>query len=322
MNALWLPLAALAYAIFAVTGVVDKLVVTNKLKNPLVMSFWVCLFGVPSALILLVGLLPFPWAEAFRFTMPSLDGLALITAAGMTLQLALLLSYMALWRGEATRVVPTIGAATPVFALIFAYLVLGERLPPLSYAALALLLGGAVVISIRPGQTVGWAFWLALGSGAAAAFETVLIKVVYGFNHFISSFALLGLGNIVFGVVLVLLVPAVRLEVFHALHPRHVAKKRQVKRLVGTGGFLVFANNIIGSAGVIVLNLALALGSVSLVNALKGLQYVGVFLIALVLSRLYPRLLREELTGHTMRRKLLAIGMIGAGICVLVVASK
>jgi drug/metabolite transporter (DMT)-like permease len=254
--------------------------------------------------------------------MPSPDGLALIAAAGITLQLALLLSFMALWRGEASRVVPTIGAATPVFAAIFAFLVLGERLPPLTYVALALLLTGAVVISARPGQMIGLAFWLAVASGAAGAFETVLIKIVYGYNHFISSFALLGMGNIIFCAVLLAFVPAVRREATHILHPKPASKSRQVKRIIGSGGFIIFINNLIGSAGVVVLNLALALGSVSLVNALKGLQYVGVFVIALVLGRLYPRLLREELSVQSVRQKLLAIGMIGLGIGLLVVAQQ
>jgi drug/metabolite transporter (DMT)-like permease len=322
MTIWWLPLAALAYAIFAVNNVVDKLVVTNKLKNPLAVSFWVALFGIPSALILLVGLLPFPWAAAFRFSLPSPSALMLITAAGITLQLALLLSYMALWHGEATRVVPVIGAATPAFALIFAYLVLGERLPAASLAAFALLLAGAVLIAWQRGRAVGWWFWLALASGAAAAFETVLIKIVYNSNHFISSFALLGLGNVVYCAVLLILVPAARRQLSAALHfKRSRSTRKNVRRLASAGGIWVFGNNLLGSLGVIIFNLSLKLGPVSLINALKGLQYAGVFAIALILSRTRPKLLRDELTTGTMRQKLAAIALIGLGVGLLVVST-
>jgi len=317
----WLPLAALAYGIFAVTGVVDKLVVTNKLKNPLVMSFWVALFGLPSALILLIGLWPAPWAEAFRFQLPSSAGLALITAAGLLLQLTLLLSYMALSHGEATRVVPTIGAATPAFALVFAFLVLGERLPAASYLAFAFLFVGVVIISIRPGRAVGWWFWLSLASAAAGALQSVVIKLVYGFNHFISSLALLGLGNLLYLMVLIALAPAVRREIVAALHPKPGRKPQRAKRLLNAGAFWIFVNNIIGSVGVIVLNLAFKLGPVSLVNALKGLQYVGVFIIAVLLARTYPKLLREELSAQSVRQKLLAIGAIAIGVGLLVVTT-
>jgi uncharacterized membrane protein len=319
----WLPLAAVAYGIFAINGVVDKLVVTNKLKNPLVVSFWVSLFGVPSALILILGVLPFPWAANFRFMMPPADALMLITAAGITLQLALLLSYMALWHGEATRVVPVIGAATPACALIFAYLILGERLPVASFLAFGFLLAGAVLIAWRPGRTLGMWFWLALASGAASAFEAVLIKLVYGYNQFISSLALLGLGNIIICCVLVLGVPAVRRELSRALHPHSTRKAaKKMARLVNAGGFWVFANNLLGSLGVIILNLSLKLGPVSLVNALKGLQYIGVLIIALMLRDWRPRLLNEELGTGTMRQKLTAIALIGLGVGLLVVSAQ
>jgi hypothetical protein len=40
MTLWWLLLAIIAYSIFSLTGVVDKLVVSNKLKNPLTVSFW------------------------------------------------------------------------------------------------------------------------------------------------------------------------------------------------------------------------------------------------------------------------------------------
>lgn len=319
MNPLWLPLAVAAYAVFSINGVVDKFLVSSKLKNPLIVSFWVGLFGIPSALILLIGLVPAPWASAFKFVMPSPDGLLLIAAAGLTLQLSLMLGYMALFRGEATRVTPTIGAATPVFALIFAYLILGERMPPASYAAFGLLLAGAVIVSFKRGGRPNLAFALAVASGAAAAFETVLIKLVYSYNNFISSFALLGLGNIVFCAILLAFVPAVRQELAHALHPKPAKGAKRVKRIVRSGGFLVFVNNLLGSAGVVVLNLALKLGPVSLVNALKGLQYVGIFLIALLLARPFPKLLKEELTAQTVRQKLLGIVVIGFGLGLLVV---
>jgi uncharacterized membrane protein len=320
MTLWWLLLAIIAYSIFSLTGVVDKLVVSNKLKNPLTVSFWVSLYGIPSALILLVGLWPATWAEPFRFHAPSLDGITLITAAGMLLQLSLMLGYMALWRGEASRVVPTVGASTTIFSLVFAYLILGERLPFISYGAFALLLAGALIISVRRGHWGGWWFWLALAAGAAAALQAVVIKVVYGFNHFISSIALLGLGNIIVCLILLALVPAVRHEALAAIHPKPARRRgTQIKRLAGAGAVWLFINNLIGSAGVIILNLALKLGPVSLVNAMKGLQYVGIFVIALLLGRTHPKLLKEELTGQTIGQKLLSIILIGLGVGLLVV---
>jgi drug/metabolite transporter (DMT)-like permease len=316
MNAaLWFPLAVLAYSMFAVTGVIDKIVVSNKIKNPLVVSFWVSLFGIPSATILLVGLLPLPFVPAFRFEMPPIEALALITVAGLLLQLALMTNYVALSRGEATRVVAAIGAGTPVFALIFAYAILGERLGLLSYAAFGLLLAGAIVMFARPGRWLGWPLFLALLSAALGALQSVVLKLIYQDNHFISSFALLGLGNVVYCAALVVLVPGVRKNLARALPKR--GKKPAAKRVASSGGFWILFNSGFGSLGVIVLNLALKLGPVSLVNALRGLQYVGLFLIALLLSHVFPKLLKEEMSAQTIYQKLLAIGLIGAGLALL-----
>jgi uncharacterized membrane protein len=319
MNAaLWLPLTVLAYGMFAVTGVVDKVVVTNKIKHPLVVSFWVSLFGVPTAAILLVGLLPVPFAKNFQFVMPPLAALALITVAGILLQLGLMVTYTALWRGEATRVVAAIGAATPVFALVFAYVILGERLGSLSYVAFGLLLVGAIVMLARPGRWVSWQLGLAVLSAAIGALQSVVVKLVYQDNDFISSFALLGLGNVVYCLALLVLVPGVRRNLARALPAK--GRKPAARRVASSGGFWILFNSVFGGVGVIVLNLALKLGPASLVNALRGLQYVGLFLIALLLSRVYPKLLREEMSAQTMQQKLLAIGIIGLGLALVTVA--
>jgi len=318
VNGAWLPLAVLAYAMFAVTGVIDKVVVTKKITNPLVMSFWVSFFGIWSAVILVVGLLPLPLAQAFKFHAPSLGALGLITLAGITLQLALLASYTALKWGEATRVVSAIGAATPVFALVFAFAILGEKLAPLSLLAFGLLLVGAVAMLVRRGIGSLLPFWLALGSAGFSALETVIVKLVYAHNDFISSFALLGMGNVVFCAVLILISSAVRHDLWG--HKKKSSKK-PAKRPSRSGQMLVLFNTVFGGLGVIILNLALKLGPVSLVNAMKGLQYVGIFLIALLLSRTYPKLLKEEMTAQSMKQKVAGILIIGAGLALLTVAA-
>lgn len=319
MNAAWLPLTVLAYTMFAVTGVIDKVVVTKKITNPLVMSFWVSFFGVWSAVILVVGMLPLPFAQAFKFHAPSLGALGLITVAGITLQLALLCSYSALKWGEATRVVSAIGAATPVFALVFAFAILGEKLAPLSLLAFGLLLVGAVAMLARRGLGSRLPFWLALGSAGFSALESVLVKAVYAHNDFISSFALLGMGNVVYCTTLVLISPAVRHDLWG--HKKQSPKKAPAKRPLRSGQVLVLFNTVFGGLGVIILNLALKSGPASLVNAMRGLQYVGIFLIALLLSSAYPRLLKEEMTSQTMRQKVAGILIIGAGLALLTVAA-
>ena len=67
----------------------------------------------------------------------------------------------------------------------------------------------------------------------------------------------------------------------------------------------------------LLVNYAISLGRVALVNALQGLQYVFLLLIVALLSLNRPQLLKEELGGHVLVRKLLAIALIGGGLALI-----
>jgi drug/metabolite transporter (DMT)-like permease len=314
-SGLWLPLAIGAYAIFSVNGIIDKIVVSKKIKNPVVVSFWVSIAGTGSALILLGGLLPAPLNEPFKFHMPGAQGLGLILAGSISLQLGLLLQYTALRKGEATRVVSAIGAAVPIFTLVFAYVFLRERMSPASYAAFGVLLAGAVTMLFRRGHWLASAFLVAISSAGFMAASAVVAKMVYLHNHFISSLALFGLGNIIYALMLLVISPKVRSSFKSTVAP---TRRRSLKSVEHSGGALIVVNSILGGVGAFGLSLAINLGSVTLVNALRGIQYAGIFVIALALSTFEPKMLKEELSGQTMRQKLIAIGIIAAGLGLLV----
>ena len=103
---------------------------------------------------------------------------------------------------------------------------------------------------------------------------------------------------------------------------KKTVRKVPAKRKSRSGQYLVLFNTVFGGLGVIVLNLALKEGPASLVNAMKGLQYVGIFLIALMLSSVYPKLLKEEMTAQSMRQKVAGIAVIAAGLVLLTVAAR
>ncbi len=99
-------------------------------------------------------------------------------------------------------------------------------------------------------------------------------------------------------------------------HQSHKTKASQRKSKRTPIGW-IFANSAIGSIGVLALNLAVKLGPASLVNALRGVQYAAIFVIALIFAKTFPQLLQEELTHQTIRQKLLGIVIIGGGIALL-----
>lgn len=306
----WLLLTIFAYLAFAITGVVDKIIIGHKLKSPLVVSFWVGLLGTFAVSLLLVGWLPVQQFQGFRFTLPDLGITLLLLISGVLLQLALLCSYTALARDEATRVVSVIGAVNPIVALILSYLTLGEALLPIHLLAFVLLLAGGISISLHRHQVIGPSFGLAALAGALFAQQTIFAKFAYARHDFISSFVLVALGGALYALFLALIRPEVKTEIRRLFKPMAGRPKpNPVRWIVG--------NAIIGGVGVLALNLALKLGPASLVNAARGVQYAGVFAIALALAPHSPKLLHEELSAQTVQQKLLAIGLIAAGIVIL-----
>jgi drug/metabolite transporter (DMT)-like permease len=317
MISLWLPLALFAYISIAGSSIIDKIIVGHKIKDPLVISFYVAIIGAFSVSILAVGLLPYKFANEFRFSLPNPSYLLIILSSGAFLQLGLLCSYAALKRDEATRVVYAIGAASPVFTLIFASLILHEKLKNIYYFAFALLLIGAVVISVRRHKAIGTSFGLAILSAFFLALQTVLAKLVYAHHSFISSFVLLSIGGVLYALLLLILFPRIRAEAKNMLPYRTNGAKKSKRKTKRTPIGWIFANSAIGSIGVLALNLAVKLGPASLVNALRGVQYAAIFIIALIFAKTFPQLLQEELSHQTIQQKLLGIAIIGGGIALL-----
>jgi drug/metabolite transporter (DMT)-like permease len=69
---------------------------------------------------------------------------------------------------------------SPVWAVLLARIMLGERLPPRAMVTLSLAMSGALIILWQPSLGVPWprghADWLAISSGLAFAFSNVLIR--------------------------------------------------------------------------------------------------------------------------------------------------
>ncbi|MDP1709666.1 MAG: hypothetical protein Q8L21_02155, partial [Candidatus Komeilibacteria bacterium] len=83
------------------------------------------------------------------------------------------------------------------------------------------------------------------------------------------------------------------------------------------GGLFLFGQ-VAGAMSFVLVNYAISLASVTLVNALQGLQYVFLLIMVLLLAKWYPRVLSEHLKGWTLVQKIAAILLIGAGLILLV----
>lgn len=144
---------------------------------------WLAAHGVPGL-----------WGTGILFTSALAVGSPLLwryraqLAARPALLLGLMLAngwcntafILAVLDGQVVRVL-LLFYLSPIWAVLLARIVLGERMPSLALVTLALALAGALIILWQPALGVPWprghADWLAISSGFAFACSNVLIRM-------------------------------------------------------------------------------------------------------------------------------------------------
>jgi drug/metabolite transporter (DMT)-like permease len=293
---LYLIIAIVAYSLFAINGVIDKFLLSKAVRSPAVYAFYIGITG-PLTFIL----------APFGLKMISLADLPIAIAGGAAFVGALYFLYKATQQTSISRILPIEGGLVPVFTLVFAYLILGERLTDTQLAAFGFLVFGAVVISLKRDKT-GWharALGNAIIAAALFALSFVLTKYIFDHYNFISGLIWTRLGF--FAVSLALLVPrSVRKAIFKAPKQTSAGNK-----------YLYYGARISGSVGGFLQNYAISLGSVTIVNAMQGTQYALLLILTIFLSRRFPEILKEQINRLILAQKIFAILLISVGLIFL-----
>lgn len=312
----WVLVALVAYFLQALTAVIDKYLLDKRISHPMTYAFYVGVFG-------LLALFLFP----FGFFLP--DGLTLIIslASGFISVLAFYSFFVILQKSEASRVVPIIGGFSPIFVLIFSNFFLGESLETIEYLAFGLLISGGVLISlaikydgirVQKPETFR-VFVSAVLAAFLFALSFVLFKAAVFGTPFINAFIWSRLGG--FSASLMFLIPSYsRDDIFTAPKSwflRFRSRKQEPDKKVISTGSLFAVNKIIGATGFFLLDYAISIGKVSIVNAMQGFQYALVFIIALILSKKYPDILREDFGSLAILEKVLGIILVAGGLFLL-----
>lgn len=316
---MWLFITIGAYFINAGVYVADKFLLSKKIHSSIAYAFYVGIWSVFNA-----GLLFFwPW-------LPDARELVLDLLAGFLFLVTLVFWYKALHQSEASRVVPIVGALVPIFSFIFSFVFLGETLSRTQFLAFIVLICGGALISVKQTkiylyqkvinrfrEIAGDIFGevpagvrptsrLLVNSVVAAIFFAayyVLMKYIYLNQPFIGSFVWSRLGSFA-GVLLILLVPDWR---------RLIVKQQQGAKTPKNLFFFLLVR-LLAAAAFIMLNWAISLGSVAMVNALQGVQYLFLFLIILIISSRFPKVLNEQLGGGVFLQKLIGTVLVCLGL--------
>ncbi len=320
---MWLLTALLSYFINAAVYVADKFLLSKRFHSSIAYAFYVGIWSFLNIALLVFG-----------FWVPDWKEFILDLSAGLLFLGTLVFWYKALHQSEATRVVPVVGALVPVFTFLLGFIFLGEKLSERQLLAFLILVIGGVLISIKHtkfyefrqvqerffkifGNMLGGIHAhyrptrrLIINSVVSAFFFAayyVLAKHIYSTQPFIGGFVWSRMGSFL-GTLLIFLVPSWRKLIRE--HHGGVSKPQNL--------LLFFLTRGLASAAFILLNWAISMGNVALINSLQGAQYLFLFIIILFLSSRYPKILKEEMGGGVVFQKIIGALLVGIGLYMLI----
>lgn len=299
----WLFIALTSYFLSALTIILDKFILgSKKVGSPPVYAFYIGLLGL-SALFL----------APFGFSVPPISQIILSVIAGSLFTYGILTLYFAIKVGEAGRVAPLAGSVIPFGAYFLSILFFGEKVSAISLLGAVLLILGGLLISFdlplkldRKKFFPGFKFAVLAGLILAVAYS--FLKLVYNEQSFFNGFIWTRFGS-VFAIASFFLVPEWRKNILRSLGNFKKPTHSHIH-----AGSLVVLNKIAGGTASILFNYAIALGSVTLVNALVASQYVFILILAAVFSVWHKEIFQEKLYFWDWAQKAGAIIVIGAGI--------
>ncbi len=296
----WLYIGLIAYFLNAVSFVISKVILTDILPDAWTYTFYVNALG-----IFVVLLIP------FGFAVPAFPVIAAAIASGITYVFALLILYKLLAKDEASQVVPLTGGLTPVFVFLMAFLFLSEVLSTSQIIGFVLIvIGGFVAAHEGPVKgklrySEAKLLWGSVISALLFGASQVLLKFVFDQIPFLNGFIWRGFGAVA-GAAILLAFAEPRRRIFASFKQSTV--KTETAFVAAQGAAL---------ASFVMVNYAISIGPVSLVNALSGVQYAFLFGIIVFLSRRLPKLLKEPLNPNVVKQKIWSILLITAGVFAL-----
>jgi len=326
---MWLTLAISAYFFLALASFLDKYILGGALPSSKIYTFYTGILSLLAILIIIFGsflslnyfpLLQrfFPEGLGFLF-IPELHLILLSLSTGIIFLLALLVYFKGVHGFEVSRIAPAVGGITPIFILILIYLFtitsLGTDfqkriLTPREYSALAFLILGSIILTLhREKLTTLKGLRIAIIASFLFSLEFVLTKIIYTRLPFWTGFIWIRAGEFL-GAISLLFFSDVRNRIFR--HGKGFGKKIAPSFiLTKTSGAL---GRVLQSAAIYLSPLAF----LPIINALNGIQYVFLIILATVFFFKFPKILKEEISKKVLVQKTLAVWLIVAGLFFLI----
>jgi drug/metabolite transporter (DMT)-like permease len=272
----WLLVIILAYFFFALSGIGDKLVLAGPPK-PKQYTFFVGLLS-----FLVVFAIPF-----VQFSVPNAVMFFWIIVDAVVFMMAMYFGFKAVERFEISKVAVTIGATQPIFIFIISWIFFGyQSLSVFAVLAFIFLLAGSILISCdKKIEFNAKYFQLTLLSSVLYSLDYVISKLIYNDMLFAEGFIWRG---IFIGIVALFFL-------FSKKNRQEILKKQKSKEKQKKIEKIFLATQVCGGTANILQAFAISLAPVAflpIVNSLKGLQYIFIFIITGFFSYFFPKIFK------------------------------
>lgn len=297
----WIFFAILSPAIYALVNFVDKHLVTNKVRDFRAMPIYTSIVATFAGILFWI-LTGFPILGARD------AGIVIFT--GMIAIWSTFLYFRALSKEDTTTII-ILFQTVPVLTLIFGYFILGETISLKQFIGFLIIIIAALGVTFKPhekGQKIlSEAFFLMLAYNVMWALSGVLIKFAINATSFASILSYESFGIALGGALVFFIFPGIRKHFFDTT--------RQIT--TGTYGILFFNEALFVIAKSLAFY-AFVLGPVALVNVLSSTQvFFGIF-YGLVLTLLFPKLFKENISLRGLAKKAFFAAIMVVGIYFLV----
>ena len=184
-------------------------------------------------------------------------------------------------------------------------------MPIMDILAFTVLLAGSIIISFEKNLRITADYLkITIFSSLMFSLDYIFAKLVFLNMQFLQGIVWMGIFVFLF-VLVFLFTEKSRKEIF--------AKTTVLSRK--TQAFFLFAQAC-GGLATLLQSFAIYLAPVAflaIINSLRGIQYIFLFLMTLLVSVFLPKVLKEELSKKIIIRKTVSVALIALGLAILVI---
>ena len=291
----WIFFAAISPLFFSLGNIFDKIILTKYIKHPKTMFYLANFFSIIYLFLL------------FFTDLNNIGWYFVIVGiiAGLIHYVASFFYFEAISKEDVSTLV-ILFQTISVFTLILSAVFLNEKLTFYQILAFVFILLGSILVSFHKFK-ITKALPYILGTVFSIALNNVLMKILLGGVSLLQGYFLNGIIH------LVVIIPFLR------------DKKGQANffkdlKMVGKGKFIfLFLPSICGLMGLLTFFKALSMAQASLVSLLGGFGPVFTFIITLLLTIFFPKILKENFSVSETIRKIIAIFILLAGFFLLTI---